>query len=129
MSNYELKFDSVILKQISKISKNRHLSGLLSKIFDKIAEHGTSIGKLLDPQIGVYEIKMKHPPLRLYYVRKANSNEIRILEYGMKTSYEKQQLMIDRILGKLIKFLLVLGYRLFPSLRFLGTLQLSFLVA
>jgi len=100
---YELIFDEVIARQLKKIAKNIHIKKILSKMFDKIEELGPRAGKLLDPQLGIYEIKSKHPPIRLYYRHKKNTIEIYIFEYEMKTSHKKQQSTIKKIINKILK--------------------------
>jgi len=55
-------------------------------MLDKIEELGPNSGKLLDSKLFLYEVKNKHPPLRLYFKPKVNSNEIYIFEFEMKTN-------------------------------------------
>jgi hypothetical protein len=97
MGDFELVFDKVILKQLKKSGKNNSLRIVLSKIFDKIEELGPRAGKLLDSQLRIYEVKLKHPPVRLYFKHDIFSNEIYIFEYEMKTSNKKQSLIIENI--------------------------------
>ncbi len=96
MKNFELVFDKVILKQLKKAGKNKFLRNILSKILDRIEEIGPDAGKLIDSQLHIYEIKLKHPPIRLYYRHKF-PNEIYVFEYEMKTSEKKQKLTIEKI--------------------------------
>ena len=100
MKNFELIFDKIILKQLKKAGKNRFLQNILSKLLDKIEEFGPDAGKLIDSQLHIYEMKLKHPPIRLYYRHKI-PNEIYIFEYEMKTSSKKQSKTISKIRSKL----------------------------
>lgn len=100
MTNYELIFDEVMIKQLKKAAKNQHIKILLTKIFDKVEEKGSEAGDLIDSQLNIYEVKMKHPPIRLYYLSSKNDNKVYVFEYEMKTSQEKQQNTIDKIKDK-----------------------------
>ena len=64
---YEIVFDDIILKQLKKAGKNKFLRNILDKIFDKIENLGPRAGVLIDPQLKIYEVKMKRPPVRLFY--------------------------------------------------------------
>ena len=86
MKNFKLVFDEVMIKQLKKVSKNNEIKTLLSKILNKIEELGPRAGKLIDAQLHIYEIKVKSPPIRLYYKHNFQTNEIYIFEYEMKTS-------------------------------------------
>jgi mRNA-degrading endonuclease RelE of RelBE toxin-antitoxin system len=101
--NYELVFDDAILKQLKQTSKNNSLKTLLSKIFDKIEEIGPRAGSLIDPKLFIYEIKMKHPPIRIYYKHNKTTNEIYLFEYEFKTSEKKQDKTIKKIRKKILK--------------------------
>lgn len=103
MKNFKLVFDEVMLKQLKKAGRNNALKKLLSKILDKIEETGPRAGKLLDSQLYIYEIKLKHPPLRLYYKHNLSTNEIYIFQYEMKTSEKKQNKTIDKSRRFLLK--------------------------
>ena len=103
MKNFNLIFDEIILAQLKKAGKNNAIKNILSKILNKIEELGPRAGKLLDSQLRIYEIKMKHPPIRLYYKHNIATNEIYIFEYEMKTSEEKQNKTIERIKRFLLK--------------------------
>ncbi|MEK6861774.1 MAG: hypothetical protein AABY07_07435 [Nanoarchaeota archaeon] len=98
---YKLVFDDIILKQLKKAGKNKQIKDILTKIFDKIEELGPDAGNLIDSRLFIYEIKLKRPPIRLYYKHKMLTDEIYVFEYEMKTSEEKQQKTIDRIRKKL----------------------------
>lgn len=94
-NNYTLVFDKVILKQLKKVSKKKNIKNILSKMLDKIELLGVLSGKLIDLKFNIYEIKNKHPPLRLYF--KEKDNEIYILKFEIKTSKKKQQRTINKI--------------------------------
>ena len=98
---YKLVFDDIILKQLKKAGKNKQIKDILTKIFDKIEELGPDAGNLIDSRLFIYEIKLKRPPLRLYYKHQRLTDEIYVFEHEMKTSEEKQQKTIDRIRKKL----------------------------
>lgn len=95
--NYTLIFDDVIIKQLKKAAKNQHIKGILTKMLDKLEYLGADAGNLLDSQLFIYEIKIKHPPIRLYFKHNKQTNEIYIFEFEMKTSPEKQQATIEKI--------------------------------
>ncbi len=94
---YNLVFDDVILKQLKKAGKNQKVQEILKKMFDKLELAGPSVGELLDSQLFIYEIKNMHPPIRLYFKHEKSSNEIKVFEFEMKTSIEKQQGTIKRV--------------------------------
>ena len=94
---YQLVFDQVILKQLKKAGKNNQLREMLSKMFDKIELVGPMAGELIDSKLFIYEIKSKHPPIRIYFKHNKLTNEIYVFEFEMKTSQKKQKKTIDRI--------------------------------
>ena len=63
--SFALVFDEVMLAQLKKLGENKNLRNLLSKMFDKMEAFGPRAGKLIDSHLFLYEIKSKHPPLRL----------------------------------------------------------------
>jgi len=101
VKNYILVFDEVIVRQLRKLSTNKHLKDIITNILDRLEEHGPMAGKILDSRFQIYEIKLKHPPIRLYYRYNIITKEIYVFEYEMKTSDTKQQKTIDRIREKL----------------------------
>ena len=103
MANYSLVFDEVMVKQLQKAGKNQHVKQFLTKMLDKIEELGPNAGKLLDSKLFIYEVKNKHPPIRLYYRHNIVSNEIYVFEYEMKTSEERQSNTIEKIKKKVLK--------------------------
>ncbi len=97
---FKLVFDEVMLAQLKKLGGDKHLRGLLSKMFDKMEALGPRAGKLIDTQLFLYEIKLKHPPLRLYYKPVAQTGELYVFEYEMKTGENKQQRTIKKLQEK-----------------------------
>ena len=103
MSNsYHLVFDEVMIKQLKKVAKNKSVKEILTKMLDKIEERGPNVGELLDSKLSIYEVKNKHPPIRLYFKHNVD-NEIYIFEFEMKTSKEKQQKTINKIRKKVLE--------------------------
>ena len=94
---YTLIFYDIMLKQLKQAGKNQQIRNILSKILDKIEELGPRAGNLLDSRLFIYEIKLKSPPIRLYYRHNKNTDKIYLFEYEMKTSEKKQQATIQRI--------------------------------
>lgn len=94
---YPLVFDEVMIKQLQKAGKNQQLKLILKNMFDELELKGPAIGKLLDSHLFIYELKNKHPPLRLYFKHNIKTNEIYIFEFEIKTSEEKQKLTIAKI--------------------------------
>ena len=100
MANYTLVFDDVMIKQLKKAAKNQHIKEILTKMLDKLEILGPDAGELLDPQLSFYEVKIKHPPLRLYFKHNKTTNEIYVFEFEMKTSPEKQKATIIKLRKK-----------------------------
>lgn len=94
---YTLVFDDVILKQLQKEATNNHIKEILTKMLDKIELLGPYAGELLDSKLFLYEVKNKHPPLRLYYKHKRDTDELYVFEFEMKTSSQKQKKTISRL--------------------------------
>ena len=100
MGDYTLVFDEVILNQLKKLEKDKHTKEIVSKILDKIEEYGPNAGRLLDSRLKIYEVKRKHPPIRLYYKIIESTKEAHVFEYEMKTSQQKQSQIIEKIKQK-----------------------------
>ncbi|MBI5002547.1 hypothetical protein HZC31_04120 [Candidatus Woesearchaeota archaeon] len=94
---YPLIFDEIIVKQLQKEASNSHIRKILTRMLDKIELLGQYAGELLDSKLFLYEVKNKHPPLRLYYKHKKETDEIYVFEFEMKTSPEKQKKTISRL--------------------------------
>ena len=104
MHNFELIFDDVILAQLKEAGKDSQIRAILSKLMDKIEELGPRAGKLIDSKLHIYEAKMKHPPMRLYFKQVFNSNKIYVFEYEFKTSEKSQRQTIARLKNKVKEF-------------------------
>lgn len=100
---YPLVFDDIILEQLKKLGKNKQVRDFLSKLFDKIEEFGPRAGNLVDSHLFIYEMKMKSPPIRLYYKHNKATDEIYLFKYEMKTSEREQQKTIEKIRRKILK--------------------------
>lgn len=94
---YKLIFDEVMIRQLRRLGTNRGVRDVLSKMLDKIEELGPRAGKLLDVGLGIFEVKVKRPSIRLYYRCLRGSDEIYVFEYEVKRSSRRQQGVIDRI--------------------------------
>ena len=101
--NYELVFDNVILKQLKKAGRNKHLKSILSNMLDKIEAGGPNAGELLDSKLHIYEAKNMHPPIRMYYKHDIITSKIYIFEYEMKTGREKQKKTVEKVKNKASK--------------------------
>ena len=99
-NQYTLVFDDIMIKQLKKAAKNQHIKNILTKMLDKLENLGADAGELLDSQLFIYEIKNKHPPIRLYFKHNKQTDEVYVFEFEMKTSPEKQQSTIGRIKQK-----------------------------
>lgn len=93
---YQLVFDDVIAEQLRKLKENEPIQKILSTMFDKIEGQGTLAGKGIDRQLHLYEMKCKHPPIRLYF-KQTSPSEILLFEFELKTSPEKQQKTIGKL--------------------------------
>ena len=100
MEKYALVFDDVMIKQLKKAAKNHHIKQILSKMLDKLELTGPDAGELLDSQLFIYEMKVMHPPIRLYFKHNRQTNEIYVFEFEMKTSSQKQQATIEKVKQK-----------------------------
>lgn len=99
-NNFKLVFDEVILSQLKQLGKNNNLKLILSKMLDKMELLGPRAGELIDSHLFLYEIKSKHPPIRLYYMHTKQSNELYVFEYELKKSQQKQQKTISKLQQK-----------------------------
>src|SRR3989338_8701618 len=100
-THFTLVFDDVMIKQLKKAAKNQHIREILRKMLDKLELSGPNAGELLDSQLSLYEVKIKHPPIRLYFKHSNLTNEIYVFEFEMKTSPEKQKATIIKLKKKL----------------------------
>ena len=97
---YNLVFDDIIIKQLKKAAKNNIIKEILTKMLDRLEFSGSDSGNLLDSQLFIYEMKNKHPPIRLYFKHNKQTNEIYVFEFEMKTSPEKQRQTIKKVRQK-----------------------------
>ncbi len=99
----KLVFNEVILHQLQKLKENEPIRIILTKMFNRIEEGGLNAGKLLDASLHLYELKNKHPPIRLYF-KQINPEEILLFEYEIKTSEKKQNQTIAKLKHKIMLF-------------------------
>ena len=85
---------------IKPITAIYDIKEILTKMLDKLELSGPDAGELLDSQLFIYEIKLKHPPIRMYFKYNKPTNEIYIFEFEMKTSPEKQKGTIKKLKQK-----------------------------
>ena len=101
VQKYTLIFDKVMIAQLKKLGEDQNVRNLLVKMFDKMEILGPRAGDLIDSQLFLYEMKSKHPPLRLYYWHNKINDELYVFEYEMKTSSHKQEKTISKLKRKL----------------------------
>ncbi|MBI2146625.1 hypothetical protein HYU22_04760 [Candidatus Woesearchaeota archaeon] len=94
---YVVVFDEEMKKKLEEIIIKTNSKELIKKWLDKLEHLGPSAGKLLDNHVWIYELKNKHPPLRLYYHHHQETGKIILFELEMKTSEQKQQKTIRRL--------------------------------
>ena len=87
--------------QLKKAGRNQQIKQILTKILNKMEELGPRAGNLIDSKLSLYEFKVKHPPIRIYFKHNINTGEIYVFEYEMKTSEDKQQNTIDKLKKRL----------------------------
>ena len=100
---FTLIFDEPILKQLKKAAKDKNTELIVKKLLDRLEIYGPISGNLLDVKIWLYELKNKHPPIRIYFKHQKETNEIYVLEYEMKTSEKKQSNTISNLRKKLLE--------------------------
>ncbi len=100
---YVTGFDPVFAKQWKKLERDKLLKSILKKMLDKIERLGALAGKSLDSQLGLYELKNVHPPIRLYFEYKQLIDKFMVLEFEMKTSEDKQKRTIEKLRDKISK--------------------------
>ncbi|MFH1072170.1 MAG: hypothetical protein V1743_01955 [Nanoarchaeota archaeon] len=101
VQKYTLVFDQVIIKQLKKSAKDKRIKDILTHMLDKLEIAGPYIGKLLDSQLFIYELKNKHPPIRLYFKYVKEREEVYVFEFEMKTSEERQRETIKKLKQRL----------------------------
>ena len=102
---FNVVFDEVVKIKLEKSISKSEFRDIIKQWLDKLEDQGPAAGKLLDNHIWLYELKNKHPPLRLYFHHHKSTNKIIIFEIEMKTSKQKQQGTITRLFKKSSKFL------------------------
>lgn len=116
---YNVVFDEVVKLKLQKAITKSDYREIIKRWLDELEDNGPTAGKLLDNHVWLYEMKNKHPPLRLYFYHQISTNKIIIFELEMKTSELKQKKSIGKLRHKLSKFLNLFAYILF-SLNFLS---------
>ena len=120
MPEFVVVFDDVVKEKLEKAIAKGGAREIIKHWLDELEEHGPNAGKLLDNHLWLYEMKNKHPPLRLYYHYQKSTGKIIIFELEMKTSEKKQNVTITKIKHILSKFQYLFWY--IPSfLNFLGS--------
>lgn len=95
--SYTVLLKEDVLKNINK--ENNDIKNLIKIYLKKIEILGPYAGKIISNKYSLFEIKLKRPPLRIYY--QINQKEVWILEYEMKTSSKKQKETINKLKKKL----------------------------
>ncbi|MBS3139547.1 hypothetical protein J4479_00945 [Candidatus Woesearchaeota archaeon] len=106
---YPVVFDEVIRIKLQKAIEKSEFKKIIINWLDELECNGPISGKLLDNHLWLYEMKNKHPPLRLYFYHQKSTNKIIIFECEMKTSEQKQQKTINKVKNRLTKFLNLYG--------------------
>ncbi len=95
-------FDKIVKNKLIKAIKKEQYKNILKKWLDELEISGPNAGKLLDNHVWLYEMKNKHPPLRLYYYYQKTAKKIIIFDFQMKTSKDKQKKTIDKLRKKIL---------------------------
>ncbi len=98
-------FDEVVKEKLEKAITQDSAREIIKQWLDNLEERGPSAGKLLDNHLWLYEMKNKHPPLRLYYHYQKSTEKVIIFELDMKTSEKKQRTIIDKIRNRISRSL------------------------
>ena len=97
IDKYTLFFKEKVKDQINKFHDKKDITTLINKMLDKMEILGQHAGNLIDNKRSLYEIKMKSPPLRLYYQVIEHEKKILVFEFEMKTSPKKQKKTINKL--------------------------------
>lgn len=100
-SKFNIVFDKEMLKQLKQVKKD--VEAHITRCFDKLEELGPRAGDLIDSKLNIYELKMKKPPIRIYYCYERNENKLIIFKFEMKKSPEKQKSTISNIRKRISK--------------------------
>lgn len=98
---YSLVFDEVMKRKLEKAITKSSYRDMIKQWLDELEKQGPNAGKLLDNHTWLYELKSKHPPLRLYYHYSKSTDKIILFELEMKTSEKKQQDTINKLMSSL----------------------------
>ncbi|HLC75107.1 MAG TPA: hypothetical protein VJH88_04605 [Candidatus Nanoarchaeia archaeon] len=96
---FEVVFDETVKTKLEKVIQQSEIKIIIKRWINELEEKGQDAGKLIDNHIWLYEMKNKHPPLRLYFHHQKASNRIIIFEFEMKTSEKKQEKTVKRLRG------------------------------
>ena len=106
---FTVTFDEHVKETMEKALVKGNAREIIKHWLDRLEEKGPDAGKLLDSHFWIYEMKNKHPPLRLYYHYQHFPEKIIIFELDMKTSEQKQNITITKIRYSLSRFLHLFG--------------------
>ena len=93
---YKIVIDPLFIKDLSKI-KDKQIHKLIEKIIDKLEKKGLSVGKLLDNKLRLHGIKLKRPPLRIYFVYSTELDSIILYQVHLKRSAKIQRKIIKKL--------------------------------
>ncbi|MEK6938859.1 MAG: hypothetical protein AABX04_07505 [Nanoarchaeota archaeon] len=97
IKRFTLVFDEVMKQKLAEAITKANCREVIKQWLDRLEQLGPDAGKLLDNHVWLYEMKSKHPPLRLYYHYSKTAEKIVLFELEMKTSEKKQQKTINRL--------------------------------
>ena len=100
--HHQVVFDEYVRIKLQKAISKSGYKKIIKNWLDLLEQNGSSAGKLLDNHVWLYEIKNKHPPLRLYFYHQKTTEKIIIFELEIKTSKLKQKKTIEKIRKKIL---------------------------
>lgn len=112
---YEVVFDEVVKIKLQKAITKSDCRQIIKAWLDELEDKGPTAGKLLDNHVWLYELKNKHPPLRLYFHHQKSTDKIIIFGFEMKTNEKKQKETIGKLRYNISKFLNLFLYTPFFS--------------
>ena len=98
---YQVIFDEVVKDKLHKVITKSSYREIIKHWLDILEQSGPNSGKLVDNHLWLYEMKNKHPPLRLYFYHQKSQERIIIFELEMKTSEKKQKETIGKLRHRL----------------------------
>ena len=122
---FNVVFDKVVEVKLQKAITKSNYREIIKGWLDALDEKGPKAGKLLDNHVWLYEMKNKHPPLRLYFYHQKEAKKIIIFEVEMKTSKKKQKETISKLRHRITRFLNLFVYILF-LLSYLSNQEVSY---